>query len=143
MVAFIRAIHFPQFFWKFRRISCPLFLHHIQFRPAFLVVLGLLLLPDLLPPFLIPIRRLKVYPSSLILSILSIRPIFGSGDCPTEDSVSFNLKIRTERPVYTSRKPQSPWSRPSEHLGTRRPFAGTRDHHRAFVMTAPHRLPIQ
>jgi len=38
---------------------------------------------------------------------------------PTEDFVSFNLKIRTERPVYTSRKSQSPWPRPPEHLGTR------------------------
>jgi hypothetical protein len=46
-------------------------------------------------------------------------PIFGSGDCPTEDFASFNLKIRTERPVYTSRKSQSPWPRPPEHLGTR------------------------
>jgi len=39
---------------------------------------------------------------------------------PTEDFGSFNLKIRMERPVYTSRKSQSPWPRPPERLGTRR-----------------------
>jgi len=46
-------------------------------------------------------------------------PIFGSGDCPTEEFAPFNLKIRAERPVYTNRKSQSPWPRPPEHLGPR------------------------
>jgi len=39
---------------------------------------------------------------------LGVCPFAGSGDCPTDDFVSPNLKIRAKQLVYRGRKPQSP-----------------------------------